>query len=163
MRIQRKPWVSFCLAVCCGLLLLAGSVSSAWAANEAMAKDLIETTCSNCHKFEGKPESKFHLKAPDLMWGGVKYQRDWLLGWLQGKEENLYPNGYRWDKDRTPINHMTLSREQAVAVADYMEKHYRDPRVKENALDLSDFSPIEAQFGADPAPCRDLLAARLLA
>lgn len=137
----------FHLVVSAFMLLLFLPTPSVGAADESLAKDLIENTCSNCHKFQGKPESKFNLQAPDLMWGGVKYQRGWLVGWLMGKEENLYPNGYRWDEDRTPAKHMTLSKKQAEAVADYMEKHHRDPRVKENAIDLSDFNEMERQFG----------------
>ena len=34
------------------------------------AELMIKNTCSTCHKFEGKEESRFNLKAPDLMWGG---------------------------------------------------------------------------------------------
>ena len=45
---------------------------------------LVQGVCASCHKFSGQPESKFNLKGPDLMWGGVKYQRAWLERWLQG-------------------------------------------------------------------------------
>ncbi|MBL4664664.1 MAG: hypothetical protein JKY23_01690, partial [Nitrospinaceae bacterium] len=56
---------------------------------------LIEKQCTTCHKFEGKGESRFNLKAPDLMWGGSKFKRDWLVAWLQGKENPVYSKGYR--------------------------------------------------------------------
>ena len=65
-----------------------------------LGEGLVKDQCSTCHKFQGQHESKFNLKAPDLMWGGVKYQRDWLIRWLTGKEPALYPKGYRWDKGR---------------------------------------------------------------
>ena len=83
------------------------------------------------------------------MWGGVKYQRNWLIRWLTGKEPALYPKGYRWDKGTGPQPHVVLSMEGAEAVADYFEGNLLDSRVKKNAIDLSDFSEIEASFGAD--------------
>jgi mono/diheme cytochrome c family protein len=59
------------------------------------AESIITTVCSTCHKFEGREESRFNLRAPDLMWGGIKYQRDWLIRWLTGKEPLLYAKSYR--------------------------------------------------------------------
>ncbi len=132
----------FSVWVLVGFLL--GGPSVLWAED---AKQLIDNVCSTCHKFTGQYESKFNLKAPDLMWGGQKYQRDWLLRWLEGKEPNLYPKGYRWDLGTGPEKHMTLSHGQAVAVADYFEANLRDPRVKHNPIDLSDFNEMERQFG----------------
>lgn len=35
-----------------------------------LEKQLVENQCSNCHRLEGKPDSRFNLKAPDLMWAG---------------------------------------------------------------------------------------------
>jgi len=113
------------------------------------AKDLIQNDCATCHKFEGDPESKFNLKAPDLMWGGNKYQRSWLFGWLQGKEENLYPKGYRWDNGSGQTKHPVLSGAQANDVADYFEKNLLDPRVKKSFVDMSTFSEMEASLGAE--------------
>ena len=58
-----------------GLLL----PSSLWAGDDGYAKKIINSQCKGCHRFEGKPKSKFELKAPDLMWAGVKYQRPWMI------------------------------------------------------------------------------------
>lgn len=149
MNTGRKVWVSCCLAVCCGLLLLAGPASNAHAAGEATAKKLIEDNCSNCHRFEGKAKSRFELQAPDLMWAGVKFKRPWLIRWLMGKEDNVYQKNYRWDLSRTPMDHVDLNREEAEAMADYFEKHLQDPRVKEGAIDLSKFTKLHAQFGKE--------------
>ena len=121
----------------------------AWAVDEKAAARIVKTQCAGCHKFAGQPESKFKLKAPDLMWAGNKYQRPWLIRWLRGDEENLYPNGYRWDQSGGAFRHMTLSGTEAAGVADYLEKHYVDPRVKKQAIDLSQFSERESQFGAE--------------
>jgi len=120
-----------------------------WAINENETENLIKEQCSTCHKFEGQPESKFNLKGPDLMWAGNKYQRSWLLGWLTGKEENLYPNSYRWDISRTSTKHPILSESNANAVADYFEKHLLDSRIKKSFVDLATFTEMEASFGAD--------------
>jgi mono/diheme cytochrome c family protein len=109
---------------------------------------LVQGVCASCHKFSGQHESKFNLNGPDLMWGGVKYQRAWLERWLQGQEENLYPNGYRWDQGGGPQKHMTVSKEEAVAIADYFEANLLDERVKKNAIDLSQFTKQERDFGA---------------
>ena len=110
---------------------------------------LVQGACSSCHKFSGQPESKFNLKAPDLMWGGEKYQSAWLERWLEGQEEHLYPNGYRWDQGGGPDKHMAVSKEEAVAIADYFEAHLLDERIKKNAIDLSQFTEQERDFGAE--------------
>jgi hypothetical protein len=110
------------LVSCLLLALLFPSVL--FAASAELGERLVREQCVTCHKFEGAPESKFNLKAPDLMWGGNKYQRPWLIRWLTGKEENLYPNGYRWDKGTGPQPHVVLSAEGAEAVADYLYNNF---------------------------------------
>ena len=131
------------------LVLLFLTPSIVWAGNDGYAEKLINSQCKSCHRFEGKPKSKFELKAPDLMWGGVKFQRDWLIRRLMGQENNLYPNGYRWDKMRLSLKHMVSTREEAMVIADYMEKKFRDPRVKKSFVDMSTFTEMEATLGAD--------------
>jgi hypothetical protein len=64
------------------------------------------------------------------MWGGSKFQRDWLVRYLTGKEDNLYQKGYRWDKSRKPIKHAVVTRKEAEAIAAYFKKKLNDPRVK---------------------------------
>jgi len=124
-------------------LLWSGTVTQAGPSGES----LVKNTCAQCHRFEGQPDSRFNLKAPDLMWGGSKYQRAWLIGWLTGKEEPLYVKGYRWDLTEGPAKHMTVSSAEAEAIAEYFEKNLVDPRVKVGAFDLSTFSAMEAEFG----------------
>jgi len=132
------------------LFILMSSPSVLWAGDDGFAEKIINSQCKNCHRFEGKPKSKFDLKAPDLMWSGVKFQRPWLIRWLVGQEENLYPNSYRWDKSfHFSRKHMILTQEEAVVIADYMEKTYLDPRVKKSFVDLSTFTEMEASLGAD--------------
>lgn len=112
------------------------------------AREIVTTVCADCHRLSGTPTSRFDLKAPDLIWAGVKYQRDWLLSWLEGKEENLYPNTYRWDKPAGPFTHMKLSAKDAVAVADYIEKNLLDPRVQKGVFNLKNLTEREVAFGA---------------
>jgi mono/diheme cytochrome c family protein len=121
----------------------------ALAAEEQEVEKFIQDKCSTCHKFSGEPESKFNLIAPDLMWAGNKYQRTWLLRWLTGKEDNLYPNSFRWDISREPARHPTLSETEANDVANYFEKHFLDSRIKKSFVDLSTLTEMEASFGAD--------------
>jgi mono/diheme cytochrome c family protein len=115
---------------------LLNEVNAATSENNS-TKDLIKNQCVSCHKFEGKPESRFNLKAPDLMWGGNKYKRDWLVRFLTGKERNLYQQNYRWDKSRKPTKHAVVTNKEAEAIADYFKKNLNDSRIKKNALDLS--------------------------
>lgn len=69
------------------LVILAGTLSAnLLAGDDQRAERMIKGTCAGCHKFTGEPESRFNLKAPDLMWAGSKYKRDWLIRWLTGKE-----------------------------------------------------------------------------
>ncbi len=72
-----------------------------------------------------------------------------MVRWLTGKEENLYPNGYRWDLSESQAKHPVLSDTEANHVADYFEKHFRDARIKKSFVDLSTFTEMEAQLGAE--------------
>ncbi|MGV7222199.1 MAG: hypothetical protein ACQ9MH_11795 [Nitrospinales bacterium] len=61
--------------------VLAGAhlISATSARAENLGQQLIEGKCSACHKFDGKAESRFNLKAPDLMWGGASFRG---IGWF---------------------------------------------------------------------------------
>lgn len=122
--------------------------SPLWAADEPQTAATVQNVCSTCHKFEGEPESRFNLKAPDLMWAGSKYQHAWLVGFLSGKEKRLYAKSYRWDQGWEPDAHVTLPADQAEAVATYLAKQYIDPRVQVGAFDVSKVTKKEAEFGA---------------
>ncbi|HEY5626745.1 MAG TPA: c-type cytochrome [Nitrospira sp.] len=114
---------------------------------QSRAKDIIQHTCVQCHRLEGKAESRFNLKAPDLIWAGSKYQRAWLIRWLTGKEAPLYAKGYRWDQSQEPHKHMAVSEAEANAIADYFAEHNKDPRVTVGAFDLTKVTKFEASFG----------------
>lgn len=115
--------------------------------DQPRAKDIIQQTCVQCHRLEGKADSRFNLKAPDLIWAGSKYKRPWLIRWLTGKEAPLYAKGYRWDLTEVPSKHPMVSEAEANAIADYFAEHNKDPRVTVGAFDLAKVTKFEASFG----------------
>jgi len=136
-------------AVIVGVFVFLFNPGVSRAGGEQEGKKLVENLCSTCHKFNGESESRFNIKAPDLMWGGSKFQRPWLLDWLTGKVPMLYQKSYRWDLSQEPETHITVSQKEAEAIADYFEKDLQDSRVKNNAIDMSTFSQQEAKFGEE--------------
>ncbi len=131
------------------VLLLFFSGMPLLAADQQQAEKMINEVCSTCHKFKGKAESRLLLKAPDLMWAGSKFQQEWMVGWLTGKEIPMYAKSYRWEESQQPVPHMTVSEPEAEALAEYIETHLQDPRVTSNAIDMSTFSKQEAKFGEE--------------
>jgi len=148
MKIVRQKFQERMLALILSIFFVVFSPHSLFAANDQETEALVKNTCSTCHKFEGKEESRFNLKAPDLMWGGSKYQRDWLIRWLTGKEPLLYAKSYRWDQGQEPNSHETVTEEQANSIADYFEKNLKDSRVAVGAFDLTKVTKKDASDGA---------------
>ena len=130
------------------VILVLGAGPQAWAGEVQQAEMMVKNICATCHKFQGEPESRFNLKAPDLMWAGSKYQHKWLVGFLSGKEQMLYAKSYRWDQGWEPDVHIKLPEDQAEAIAVYLEKHYVDPRVTVGAFDLTKVMKKDVQDGA---------------
>ena len=128
-----------------GMILLQGQ---SFAADQARAKELIQQTCAQCHRMEGTAESRFNLRAPDLIWAGSKYQRSWLIRWLTGKEAPIYAKGYRWDLTEVPSKHPMVTESEANEIADYFAEHNKDPRVTIGAFDLSKVTKFDVKFGA---------------
>ena len=142
--IGRKMAATGILAA--GLLVLLQDPSLA--SDQSRAKELIQQTCVQCHRLEGKAESRFKLHAPDLIWAGSKYQRAWLIRWLTGKEAPLYAKGYLWDLTNVPSKHPAVSESDANALADYFAEHNKDPRVRVGAFDVSKVTKFDVAFGA---------------
>lgn len=144
MRKRRAAVVGLALLLLVGLMSIPRLL---FGADESRAKDIIQQTCVQCHRLEGQADSRFNLRAPDLIWAGSKYQRPWLVRWLTGKEAPLYAKGYRWDLSEESMKHPVVTEAEADAIADYFEKHNKDPRVKVGAFDVSKVSKFEAAFG----------------
>ncbi|MEO6421240.1 MAG: c-type cytochrome, partial [Candidatus Nitrotoga sp.] len=138
----------FVVSTLFALLGLISSPGVSFASDQVRAKKIIKQTCNQCHRLEGKADSRFNLKAPDLIWAGSKYRRPWLIGWLTGKEAPLYAKGYRWDLTEVSPKHPVVTESEANAIADYFADHNKDPRVKVGAFDTSKVSKFEADFGA---------------
>ncbi len=139
-------------ALICGTIIsLIGWMSTpvtVFGSDQTRAKEIVEQTCAQCHRLEGNPDSRFNLRAPDLMWAGSKYQRSWLIRWLTGKEVPLYAKGYRWDLTTIAAKHPVVTEPEADAIADYFTEHYKDPRVTVGAFDLSKVTRFDVKFGA---------------
>lgn len=132
------------------LLVLAGVMSTPkllFGSDHQRAKELLEQACVGCHRLQGTAESRFNLRAPDLIWAGSKYQRPWLIRWLTGKEAPLYTKGYRWDLSEGAMKHPVVSEADANAIAEYFEQNNKDPRVNVGAFDVSKVSKFDVTFG----------------
>ncbi|RFC40869.1 MAG: Cytochrome c [Candidatus Nitrotoga sp. CP45] len=144
MNMRRGMVIGSAFIALMGLMLSSGVSAS----DQSRAKEVLQQTCIQCHRLEGKPDSRFNLKAPDLIWAGSKYRRPWLIGWLTGKEAPLYAKGYRWDLTEVSSKHPVVTDSDANAIADYFAEHNKDPRVTVGAFDVSKVTKYEADFGA---------------
>ncbi|MGA6829304.1 c-type cytochrome [Nitrospira sp. NS4] len=118
------------IAVSMAGVLMVGRSGMASAADPG--EKIVKTTCVQCHRIEGKPAPRKTKKAPDLIWAGNKYQRDWLLAWLQNPEFKHYPVGYDFRPDRKK-RHLSLPGDQAKAVAEFLATR-KDSRIKEGVM-----------------------------
>ena len=143
--VRIRAFMGSAALVLLGLML---SPQLSLGSDQARAKDLIQQTCVQCHRMEGKAESRFKLHAPDLIWAGSKYQRSWLIRWLTGQEAPLYAKGYLWDIVNGPSQHVTVTESEANALADYFAEHNTDPRVTIGAYDLTKVTTYDVKFGA---------------
>lgn len=107
-------------------VLIAGFSGMAAAADAG--EKTVKTICMQCHRIEGKPAPRKTKKAPDLIWAGNKYQRDWLVAWLRNPESKHYPVGYDFHPKRKK-RHLSLSPADAQSVAGALGK-LKDPRIK---------------------------------
>jgi len=142
--MRRRMVIGIAILVVVGLMSFPQHVL---ANDQSRAKEIIQQTCVQCHRLEGQAESRFNLKAPDLIWAGSKYQRSWLIRWLTGKEASLYTKGYRWDLTEVSSKHPMVTESEANAIADYFAAHNKDSRVKVRAFDLSKVTKFDAKFG----------------
>ncbi len=93
---------------------------------------IARTTCVQCHRLEGSPAPRRTKKAPDLIWAGHKYRREWLTEWLQKPEFRHYPIGYDFRPERKKP-HLSLPTDQAKAVVGFLATR-KDSRVKEGVM-----------------------------
>jgi mono/diheme cytochrome c family protein len=111
---------------------LASALMASCALANADGSQILQTQCAGCHALE-KPaqfdlDRLWNRKGPDLYYAGNKFQRDWLVNWLQ-KPTRIRPGGVFYRKyvkstaDGDVIDsaalpeHMRLDKDAATAVA----------------------------------------------
>lgn len=131
------------------LLLGLGLVAFASLPAHASGADTLKAQCGSCHALS-KPattsiDSLWDRKAPDLYYAGVKFNRDWLVQWLQDPKP-IRPAGYPYFKnvvtgkdhdevDKSKLKpHMHLSKQDAEAVADALMAMKPDGIVEKGAF-----------------------------
>ncbi len=107
-------------SVAAALLFFAASPSHA-AGGDAIFK---KNNCTSCHYTDGPAKEKtiadqLAKKGPELWYAGSKFQKDWLVAWLQ-QPKPIRPLKYNSLTDFNPVNHPKLSAGDAAAVADFL-------------------------------------------
>jgi len=78
--------------------------------------------CTNCHRFDKAQEPG---NGPDLFYAGNKFQKDWLIGFLQTPEvirkagPNADPGFLKGQPEYQPP-HPSVKKEDALSLADYL-------------------------------------------
>lgn len=106
-------------------------------ASAADGMEVLQKACVSCHNLKGPApqtlQALWDRKGPDLFYAGNKYRQEWLVEWLQ-KPQRIRPAGEFYGKhikpgaksdevDATTLeNHVALSKDDAVAVADELMK-----------------------------------------
>jgi len=114
-------------------LLGVGMLVLAHAAAGADGADILKSQCSACHALmppaQATLDRLWERKAPDLDYAGVKFNRAWLVEWLQAPTP-IRPAGYPYFKNVVPTDkgdeidaakradHPRLSASDAAAAAD---------------------------------------------
>jgi mono/diheme cytochrome c family protein len=113
--------------------LLAGLVLPARAAElTSEGETIVKSACVGCHRIQGAPMPRSTKHAPDLIWAGNKYQRTWLVAWLQNPKQRLYPVGYDF-KVKRKGRHLSLSPGEAEKVADFL-RTLKEVRITEGIM-----------------------------
>ncbi|WP_447860508.1 c-type cytochrome [Nitrospira calida] len=85
----------------------------------------VKSTCAACHRIKGKPIPRRTKTAPDLIWAGNKYRREWLVAWLQNPDLLPVGNDFRSERKK---RHLALPVDQAKAAGEFLATR-KDPRI----------------------------------
>jgi mono/diheme cytochrome c family protein len=122
-------------------------------ADPAVALDgqaIVAERCTSCHDVAGPAPSTFEglraRKAPDLFYAGSKFNRPWLVGWLESptiirRAGTMFLDHIAIENGKDTIREdsvkpcpANLSPEEAVAVADHLMT-LTDPAMKTGVVD----------------------------
>lgn len=135
-KYQSRLWPGKRHVVVLGIAALTAGLLAPGMAGRAVAVDpgekIVKSLCVQCHRIEGRPAPRRTKKAPDLIWAGNKYQRDWLVAWLQNPEFKHYPVGYDFRPERKK-RHLALPADQAKAAVEFLATR-KDPRIKAGVM-----------------------------
>jgi len=74
-------------------------------AAHADGADILNAQCASCHALKKPQDTSLNYiwerKAPDLYYAGIKFQREWLVHWLQDPKP-IRPAGYPYFKNVVP-------------------------------------------------------------
>jgi len=97
------------------------AASSAYAGGDAVFKD---KNCNSCHYTQGPAKEKsiadqLAKKGPELWYAGSKFQKEWLLAWLQDPKPIRYLK-YNSLSVKNAKDHPKLSEGDAALVTDFL-------------------------------------------
>ena len=98
------------------LFIIAGPINAA----SQSGNDIVKDQCVSCHNIVGPAPSTFNKlierNAPDLFYAGSKFNRSWLIDWLQN------PTPIRYSGNLF-LNHVVVQNGKDKLAADAVESH----------------------------------------
>ncbi|OGS98548.1 MAG: hypothetical protein A3F73_07930 [Gallionellales bacterium RIFCSPLOWO2_12_FULL_59_22] len=85
---------------------------------------IFKKSCAGCHYTDGPAKEKtiadqLAKKGPELWYAGSKFQKDWLVAWLQAPKP-IRPLKYNSLTDKNPGDHPKMSAGDADAVTEFL-------------------------------------------
>jgi len=116
---------------------------------------IFKKSCTSCHYTDGPAKEKtiadqLAKKGPELWYAGSKFQKPWLVAWLQNPKA-IRPLKYNSLTDRNSLDHPKLSAGDAAAVTDFL-MGLKSPEVKAGAIQPKESAQGKNIF-AKKAPC----------
>jgi len=130
-------------------------VMTATPVHAAGGDGIFKKSCTGCHYTDGPAREKtiadqLAKKGPELWYAGSKFQKAWLLAWLQNPKP-IRPLKYNSITESNPADHPKLSAADAAAVTDFL-MGLTSKEVKAGVVKPSDSVQGKNIF-AKKAPC----------
>ena len=109
------------VTVSLGAALLVMTAAISYAADGDV---IFKKSCTGCHYTDGPAKEKtiadqLAKKGPELWYAGSKFQKAWLVAWLQNPKP-IRPMKYNSLTEKNPGDHPKLPADDAAAVADFL-------------------------------------------